>query len=145
MGDGAAFADVLLGVHVVVTSYGQPNLWGACIPVPTNLNLQQWEKLCVTPEDHFTFQYLQFGFPGGYEGPAPTHTFHNHPSAVHHSTDVAAYILKELGEGATLGPFDQPPSLPGLKLTPVSLGARMALICDMSSWLYPGLSTQGSV
>ena len=116
---GTAFAGVLLTVYVVVTSYHQANLLGARIPVPTNLNLQQLEKICVTPEDHLTLQYLQFGFPVGYDGPVPTPTCHNHPSAVHHSTDVAVYIFKVLGEGAMLGPFDQLPFTPWTQTNPL--------------------------
>ena len=76
-------------------------------------------KICVTPDDHLTFQFLHFGFPVGYEGPVPTPTFHNHPSAVRHSTDVAAYILKELGEGAMLGPFNHPPFTPWTQTNPL--------------------------
>ena len=56
--------------------------------------------------------FLQFGFPAGYESPVPTPTFHNHPSAVHHGSDVAAYISKELKEGPMLGPFNHPPFTP---------------------------------
>ena len=119
MGDGQAFATALLDVHAVVTSYDQPNFLGTRLPVPTNLNLQQWQQICVTPDDHLTLQFLQFGFPAGYEGPVPTPTFHNHPSAVHHNTDVAAYILIELGEGAMLGSFDQPPFTPWTQTNPL--------------------------
>ena len=54
-GDGAAFADALLSVYAVVTGYGLPNFQGTRSPVPTNLNSQQWEQLCVTPEDHLSF------------------------------------------------------------------------------------------
>ena len=57
--------------HVEVTCYGQPNFRSARIPVLTKLNLQKWAELCVTPEDPLTFQFLQFGFPVGYEDPTP--------------------------------------------------------------------------
>ena len=82
IGDGQAFPTALLGVDAVVTSYEQPNFLGTRLPVPSNLNLHQWKKNCVSPDDHLTLQYLQFGFPVGYEGPVLTHTFHNDPSAV---------------------------------------------------------------
>ena len=93
----------MLGMFAGVTGYVEPNFRGTRLPVPTNLNLGEWAAICTTEEDALTLQYLTFGFPVGYEGPVPTPTFHNHPSAVHHSSDVAACIMKELVEGAMLG------------------------------------------
>ena len=99
---------------------------GAHFFVPTNFNLWEWAAICTTEDDALTLDYLTFGFPGGYEGPVPTPTFHNHPSAVHHSKDGTHYITKELGEGAMLGPFDKPPppSFRGCKQPPSSLSPR---------------------
>ena len=109
----------MLGVHAEVTYYDKPNFWRARIPVPTNLNIGNWAALCVTEEDDLVLQYIQFGFPAGYEGPVPTSTFHNHPSAVHHSSDVAAYMSKELREGAILGLFDHPAFSPWTQTNPL--------------------------
>ena len=136
-------ADALLVVHVEVTCYGQPIFWGARISVPTNLNLQQWAKRCVTPQNHVTFPFLQFGFATGYEGPGPTPTFENNSSAVHHTTDVAAYILKELKEEAMLGPFDQPPFTPWTQTTPLLTRLKKdshlrCVIMDLFWTLSPG-------
>ena len=83
----------------------------------------------------------EFGFPVGYEGPVPTPTFHNHPSAVHHSNDVVAYIMKELGEGAMLGPFDQPPFTPWTQTNPLLTRPKKdfhlrRVIMDLS-WFFP--------
>ena len=107
--DDRKFAAALLGMHAWVTCHTEPNFQGVRIPVPTNLNIANWAALCVTKEDDLILQFLQFGFPAGYRGPIPTPTFHNHPSPVHHSSDVAAYISKDLKDGAMLGPFDHPP------------------------------------
>ena len=65
----------LLGVHVGVTCYAKSSCRGAHISVPSNLNLVNWAALCVTIEDTLVLQYLQFGFPAGYEGPVPTPVF----------------------------------------------------------------------
>ena len=81
-GDGQAFAAALMGIHEVVSTSDRPNFLGARILVPSNFNLHSWENICVTPDDRLILQYLQFGFPAGYEGPVPTPSFHNHPSAV---------------------------------------------------------------
>ena len=118
-GDGRIFAAALLGVHAGVACYTETNFWGAHIPVPTNLNLGSWAALCVTDQDHLILQYLQSGLPAGYEGPAPTPTFHNHPSTVHHGSDMTAYIIKELKEGAMVGPFDHPPFTPWPQTKPL--------------------------
>ena len=56
--------------------------------------------------------FLKFEFPAGYKGPVSTPVCTNHPSASGHIHDLAAYItteVRELREGAMLGPFDQPP------------------------------------
>ena len=86
-----------------------------------------------------TLEYLTLRFPVGYEGPVPIPTLHNHPSAVHHRSDIAAYITKELEEGAMLGPFDPaPPSFPGPKPTPYSQVPKRTLTYAESSWTCPG-------
>ena len=95
----------MLAVYAGVTCYNEPYLWGACLSVPSNLNIEEWAAICVTKEDAATLQFSQFVFPAGLEGPVPTPTFHNHPSAVHHSSDSAAYIWKDLKEGAMLVEF----------------------------------------
>ena len=68
------------------------------------------------------------------------------PLPQNHSRDVAAYITKELNEGAMLGPFDCPPpsSPPGYRQGPYSLGLRRTLTLDGSSWTWPGLYPLGS-
>ena len=55
---------------------------------------------------------LQLSFPAGYEGPLSTPAIANHPSATSHPCDLGVYIIKEVGEGAILGPFDQRPFTP---------------------------------
>ena len=136
--DSRAFATAMLGVFAGITCYAELNFQRTHLPVRTNLNLSEWAAICTTEEDALTFDYLTFGFPAGYEGPVATSTFHNHLRAVHHSKDVAAYIMKELGEGVMLGPFDTPPlSLLGCKQT--SLAPRKTPLYAGLSWTCPGL------
>ena len=99
---GACQAQVSHPSNLHVCSY--------CLPVPSNLNLHHWEEICVTPDNHLILQYLQFTFTAGYEGPVPTPTFHNHPSAVCHSNDVHGGIHHEgaLG-GSHARPFQSTP------------------------------------
>ena len=84
----------MLGVVTGVTGYAKTDFRDARLPVHTNLNLDKWAAICTTGVDALTLEYLTVKFPAGYEGPVPTPTLHNHPSAVHHSSDVAAYITK---------------------------------------------------
>ena len=93
-------------------------------------------------------QYLWFGLPAGYEDPPPTPTFHNHPSALHHSSDVAAYILKELRKRAMVGPFDHPPFTPWTQTNPLLSRPRKdynlhQVIMDLSWPLPLGVSVNG--
>ena len=58
-------------------------------------------------------EYLQFGFPIGYDSmhmPSPTHN--NHPSAVDYESDIDHYIQTEIQHGAMIGPFMDPPFQP---------------------------------
>ena len=109
----------MLGMHAAITCYTEPNFREARLSVPTHFNIREWTAICVTEEDNLTLHLLQFGVPAGFEGPAPTPTFYNHPSAVHHSSDVAAYISKELKEGTMLGPFDHPLFYPWTQTNPL--------------------------
>ena len=53
--------------------------------------------------------FLQLGFPVGYECLVPTPATANHPLASSRPCDQAAYITTELREGTMLGPFHQLP------------------------------------
>ena len=103
---------MLLGVYAGISSHGSPNFCGSRIPVPTNLDLREWASICHTEEDAVTLSYLTFVFPVGYEVLVPNPSLANHSSDRSHSRDIAAYIIKELREGAMLGPFDRPPLPP---------------------------------
>ena len=107
--DRLEFATAMFGVFSAITCYAEPNFCGAHLLISTNLHLHEWVLLFTTEEVDLTLAFLTYSFSVGYEGPVPTPTFNNHPSVVRHSRDVAAYITKELGEGAILGPFDTPP------------------------------------
>ena len=56
--DRPVFMVAVLGVFTCITSYSEPNFRGAHIPVPINLHLSKWAKLCHGTEDDLTFSYL---------------------------------------------------------------------------------------
>ena len=107
----------MFGIYEQVVARGLPNFLGACIPLPTNPDIPQWNMVTVTPEDKLTVIFLQFGFPTGYQGPVPSPYSANHVSADAHLKDIATCVTTELAQGAMLGPFDNPPSLPGVRST----------------------------
>ena len=90
----AQYAEHLLHVYEAVMAFGVPNSKGAITPHPSNLHFEEWQKIAHTREDDITISYLTFGFPARYEGPVPTPSHANHPSANKHCGDVAAYITK---------------------------------------------------
>ena len=84
----------------------------------SNIDFKQWDSIAVNPEDKLVAQFLKFGFPAGYNGPIPTPTTGNHPSASHHSTDVAAHICKEIQQDAMLDSFSAPHFHPWCQTNP---------------------------
>ena len=66
-----------------------PNFMGACIAVPTNLNL------AVTPGDEMVVSFPIYRSLAGYEGPLPSPSTENHASARAHPSDIALYITME--------------------------------------------------
>ena len=94
-------------------------------------------------------QFLCFGFLAGYEGPVPTPSSVNHPSANTHCKDVAVYIAKELSEGAMVDLFENPPFMMWCHINQLltqhkkdSINCRV--IMDLSWALPPGYSVNGS-
>ena len=145
MGDDTTFADALLGVHAVVTSYDQSNFRGARIPVPTNLNLQYGKNFVLHLKITTLSNIYSLGFLQDTRAPPP----HPHFTIIPQMSIIVlmwqCIFSKSSGREPCCALLTNPLSLPGLKLTPFSLGPRRTLICDVSSWIYPGLSPWGSV
>ena len=109
---GRAYAEHMLHVYEVVTAARLLNYLGAYCQLPSNLQLSEREALVCTLEDVLTFECLQFRFLVIYEGLSPTPAANNHSSVFNHPCDVAAYITKEVGEGAMLGLYNTLPFTP---------------------------------
>ena len=91
----------------------RPNYFQVRIPLPSFMNIQLWRQLLCNYHDNIICEYLQFGFPIGYDSmhmPSPTHN--NHPSAVDYESDIDHYIQTEIQHGAMIGPFMDPPFQP---------------------------------
>ena len=115
-----------------------PNYLSARIPVPSEMNCDAWDHLLSDYHDKEVCQFLRFGWPSSYTAPhIPTPTHRNHPSATAYTSDIEAFLEKEVSKGALLGPFDTPPFQPWTNNSPLmtaekkeSLGRRV--IIDLS-------------
>lgn len=91
---------------------------GARLTLESALNLaKREEKLCLFHGKEIC-QYLQFGWPVGYEADMPpTAVQENHLSGRQHIEQVRKFVKAELSLGALVGPFflglDCHLSLPG--------------------------------
>ena len=97
--------------------------------------------MSATPHHHQVVDFLQFGFPVGFEEPVSSPSYTNHASARDHPRDVASYICTDIQHGAILEPFSHPPFTPWCQtsplLTPSQKGnSSMCVILEMS-WSLP--------
>ena len=96
-------------------------------------------------------EFLEFGFPVGYEGPVPTPDTSNHASAVSHLQDLTAYINKEVEEGTMHSPFKNLPFTPWCQVNalltklykPKKDSDKRRVIMDLSCPLPPSISVNG--
>ena len=91
------------------------------MPVPSTLNVEAWRKYVDnTTDERDLLQYVQYGFPLGYMGPAtPTENIDNHQSADRFPTHVDNFIITEAEAGVLLGPFNSPPFTPWAHVSPL--------------------------
>ncbi len=111
----------LLGLHALIRQSGRPNYVGCRQPVPTRLNIPAWKSRLEGYEDSDLCQLLEFGFPIGYQGislPEPSQA--NHSGARLFPDAVRKYIDREVGFGATLGPFLENPLCCPLSVSPIN-------------------------
>ncbi len=119
---GDEMSHVGLDLYAQVKSSGSPNYVGTRVVVPSGLNLDAWNSLLDEYEDASVANYMRYGWPiGAYsQVPATVSKIKNHSDAIRFPLHVDTYISKEVGFGATLGPFSKNP-LPGvLHLSPIN-------------------------
>ena len=82
-------------------------------------------------------EFLTYGWPISATNPVELiSTAHNHPSAVTFGGDIKHYLKTELGHGAILGPFQEPP-IPSYHCSPLITcqkkgSAHRRIILDLS-------------
>lgn len=126
-----------------------PNFLGAKAPVKSGLQIQKWRDCLTDYHDSFLCDFLEFGWPLGYkaEGP-PESVATNHPSAKAHMPHVTKFIQEELNHDALLGPFEEPPFKPWVRISPLMTRSKKdsldrRIIVDLS--FPPGLSVNDGI
>ena len=71
----------MFDIYSAVTAGGLPIFMGACIPLLSNFDFEEWDKLIHSDLDRETVLFLKFGFPASYAGLVPTPSQANHASA----------------------------------------------------------------
>ena len=115
------FLEDLLLAHKVLDS-GVPNRWGCRIPVRSNWRLEEFSALLNEYHDIEIIEWLRYGFPISREDSIedPTLATANHLGATRFPQDVDNYIEKEIQLGATMGPFNIPPFINRIGVSPLS-------------------------
>jgi hypothetical protein len=139
------YVDLLSDIYSQVISFNCPNFLGARIPLPTNFNLPVWKAATADYHDSQVVDFLTFGWPVSYQGPIPTQNHVNHPSALKFPQHVLNFTIKEVQEGAMLGPFQQPLFRPWAHMNPIltrpkKQSTERRVILDLSFPKFPGCS-----
>ena len=113
--------DHIFIAHKVIQS-GVPNRFGCRFPIHTNWNLPLMQSLLSDYDDQEVVEWLQFGFPISRdpEAPQPIPNDCNHKGATAYPDVIDNYIVSEMKNKATLGPFILPPFLHNIGISPLS-------------------------
>ena len=104
--------------HFRVKSTGIPNFLGARIPIKSQLNVDEWEKMLSGYWDKQLIHLIRFGFPIDFNRTCTlTHDGKNHSSAVDYPEDIKAYLTEEIQHGAIIGPYPNNP-IPNCHISP---------------------------
>ena len=107
-----------LVLHKKVKDSGDYNFMKSQITVKSQLNPEVWESLLTDYWDNQLCSLIRFGFPLDFQWDNPLRShLDNHTSAKIYPQDVEAYLSEEIGYGAILGPFKEPP-LQNLHVSP---------------------------
>lgn len=125
-------------MYTDILSFHLPNFLGARRTVESALNLPQWETRLYEYHDNEICYYLHYGWPVGYHSSTiPTSVLTNHPSATAHPSHIRQFLDKELSHAAIVGPFQQQPFDPWVRLSPMMTrpkknSANRRVIIDLS-------------
>ena len=138
----------LVHLHDRVLAFGQYNFLGACLPVPSSLNLPLCRSTLRDYDDYAICNFLEFGWPVGlnYASSLSTDQFsRNHKGATHFPAALDSYLSLELECGTVIGPFSSNPFsrlivISPLNSVPKPQSFERRMILDLS-WLLGRRST----
>ena len=126
-------------IYQAVKKTGLPNCVLAKIPLSTGINVAAWRDMADgSPEENELINFIEFGFPIGYNGPAShTQTPVNHASAIQYPDHVHHFIEQEVAHGAIciseFGPIFSPWQHTSPMMTrPKSDPQKRRIITDLS-------------
>lgn len=107
-GTHTAHTTFYIQANRAIRASGVPNYLGCRIPVPSNLNIEFWEKELTGYHDTELVDFLKFGWPIGHDGSkvslgVPS----NHKGATEFAPSIDSYIVKELDTRAIIGPMSR--------------------------------------
>lgn len=112
-------------LYNAIKNHNLPNFLGARIPLKNALNIQVWRNYLVHYHDKILCEFLEFGWPLGYNlNHPPTSTNDNHPSAIMHPKAIDDFINTESSYQAIEGPFTAPPFEPWFQVSPLMTKAK---------------------
>lgn len=107
-------------LYTKVKAHNLPNFLGARISLKCDLDIKAWRRMLTNYHDHMLCEYLEFGWPVGYQAHLPPNsTTENHPSATKWMEHVRDFINKELNYKAVIGPFKKEPFDPWTRVSPI--------------------------
>ena len=129
----------MLDVYQRVVQCEGPNFAADRIQLPSNL-------VMIRQESSFSDSDSQLA---RYTEPVTTPSSGNHPTSTRHPQDLVVYIVKELEQGAMLGPFLAPPFKPWCKVNPLLIrpqkdSRNRGAIMDLSWHHPPRIGVNGS-
>ena len=125
---------------------------GACLPVPSALNIPLWWSRLQDYPDFEVCDFLEFGWPVGLDYSSPLlsdKVTHNHKGATDSPLAMESYLSEELGCGAVIGPLASNPFSCSTLILPLNSVPKLnsfkwQMILDLvgllvcQSMIYPG-------
>lgn len=119
--DVAGMGEDLASIYSKVKATGLPNALAAQVPLPSNLNIEMWEKeLSLPDEDCQLLGLIKHGFPLGYAGPISRSSgVDNHKIANDFKKHIDAFMNTEVGLGQVIGPMPDVPFIQWAHISPL--------------------------
>ena len=130
----------MVALHKRVFASGLPNYKALRIPLASKLNIGQWRFSLKDYHDNVSVDYLEFGWPVGYDYEKcgfPFSQLCNHSGAIAYPNELDTYLVAELARLSIAGPF-LPPSFSGriaispLNSVPKKDSTERRIIFDLS-------------